>query len=272
MKKIILILFSVYSITACQSSLVNTDIDTNNSGNDINLSTQYSDNKLSGKTAADVNTQLGAGYIANGRYDRALIKLKKALRQEPEHALAHNYLGVLYGRLERPGKATAQFNKSLQLAPNDSTILNNYAVFLCEQNQFSKAEPIFKKVINNPLYIKRAEAYQSAAWCALKNNELDRAEKLYRKALSISPELSGALFGLAKVNYKKANYDYAWSYFLRYDKRPLPDGDALWLGINILKKLTYPDKNLLSSYELQLKSKYPDSDESKWLYQGKQDY
>ncbi|MCU7798951.1 MAG: hypothetical protein KZQ70_02105 [gamma proteobacterium symbiont of Lucinoma myriamae] len=44
------------------------------------------------------------------------------------------------------------------------------------------------------------------------------------------------------------------------------------LGINILNKLDYPDKNKLSSYQLQLKSKFPDTDETKWLYQGKQDY
>ena len=268
MKKIIIILFSVYVLTACQS----TSINTNNSANDANLSTQYSDDKLSGKTAADVNTQLGAGYISNGRYDRALIKLNKAIRQEPDHALAHNFLGVLYGRLERPGKAYEQFNKSISLAPNDSTILNNYAVFLCDQKQFSKAEKVFKKVLNNPLYINRAGAYQSAAWCALENNELDRSEKLYRKAVKMSPDSPGALLGLAKVNYKKANYEYAWSYFLRFDKVSVPDADALWLGIKILHKLSYPDNNLLASYELQLKSKYPDSDESRWLYQGKQDY
>jgi len=268
MKKIIIILFSVYVLTACQS----TSINTNNSGNDINLSTQYSDGKRSGKTAADVNTQLGAGYIANGRYDRALIKLNKALIQEPDHALAHNYLGVLYGRLERPGKAYEQFNQSLRLAPNDSRMLNNYAVFLCDQKQFLKAEQVFKKVINNPLYINRAGAYQSAAWCALENNELDRSEKLYRKAVKISPDSATALLGLAKVNYKKADYEFAWSYFLRFDKLSAPDADALWLGINILHKLSYPDRNLLASYELQLKSKYPDSDESRWLYQGKQDY
>ncbi|MCU7949072.1 MAG: type IV pilus biogenesis/stability protein PilW [gamma proteobacterium symbiont of Bathyaustriella thionipta] len=268
MKKVIIGLFSAYVLTACQSTAINP----NGVNSEAGLSTQYSDGKTSGKSAADINTQLGAGYIANGRYDRALIKLTKAIQHDSEHALAHNYLGVLYSRLERPQKATQQFKKSIQLAPNDSTILNNYAIFLCEQKKFDEARIEFKKVLDNPLYINRSVAYQSAAWCALENNNLDLSEKLYNKAVAMSPNLPGSLLGLAKINYKKGNFEYAWSYFERFDKNSVPDADGLWLGINILNKIAYPDKNLLSSYELLLKNKYPDTDETKWLYQGKQEY
>ena len=268
MKKVLIGLFSVYVLTACQT----TAIDSSELGDEAGLSTQYSEGKVSGKTAADINTQLGAGYIANGRYDRALIKLSKAIRQDPNHALAHNYLGVLFSRLERPEKANIQFQKSMQLSPGDSTILNNYALFLCEQKEFDKAQRVFKKVINNPLYINRAGAYQSAAWCALENHDLQVSEKLYKQAVAMEPDLPRSLLGLAKINYKKGNYKYAWRYFERFDKNIAPDADALWLGINILNKLDYPDKNKLSSYKLLLKSKFPDTDETKWLYQGKQEY
>lgn len=268
MKKIVLILFSVYILSACRTPFV-----VGESSNEINLGTQYSETSTKKETAADINTKLGAGYISNGRYDRALVKLNKAITEEPRHALAHNYLGVLYSRLERPDNAKNEFEYSIQLAPNDSMILNNYAIFLCEQKNFAKAEQIFKKVINNPLYIKRIDAYQNAAWCALKNNEVDRAEALYRKALTMSEDLPRSLLGLAKINYKKSNYQYAWSYFLRYDNIAIPDENALWLGINIINKLYSSDNNnRLASYELQLKSKYPDSDEAKWLFQGKQEY
>lgn len=201
-----------------------------------------------------------------------MIKLTKAIQKDPDHALAHNYLGVLYSRLERPEKATRQFKQSLKLSPNDSTILNNYAIFLCEQKKYDRAQALFKKVINNPLYINRAGAYQSAAWCALENHNLQVSEKLYQKALEQNPDLPRSLLGLAKINYQKGNYEYAWSYFERFDKNSAPDADALWLGINILNKIEYPDKNLLSSYQLRLKSNYPDTDETKWLYQGKQEY
>ncbi len=266
MNKILFVLFFVYLLSACQGNLMN------DSSNDIDLSTQYTAKKYKTNKAAEINTQLGAGYIGNGRYDRALLKLKKAIKQDPDYALAHNYLGILYGRLERPVEARKQFERSLELASDDSSLLNNYAIFLCEDKKYTEAQKLFKKVINNPLYINRANAYQSSGWCALENDNIELSEKMYRKAIEINATMPAALLGLAKINYINKSYEYAWSYFQRYDHQAVPNADALWLGINILRKLAYPNKNLLSSYELQLKSKFPDSDETKLYYQGKQEY
>ncbi|MDX2506121.1 MAG: type IV pilus biogenesis/stability protein PilW [Gammaproteobacteria bacterium] len=268
MKKLLFALFSVHALIACQSA----PLDSSGIDEEAGLSTQYSDARLSGKTSADLNTQLGAGYINNGRYDRALIKLSKAIKYNPNHALAHNYLGVLYGRLDRPELAYREFKKSLQLSPRDSTILNNYAIFLCEQKKFDEARQKFKQVIHNPLYINRAGAYQSAAWCASENENYELSEELYRKALDMNPSLPRSQLGLARIYYKQGNYEHAWNYFKRFDETSVPDADSLWLGINILNNLPSPDDNLLSSYQLQLKSKFPDSDQVNWFYQGKQEY
>jgi len=268
MNKLMIALLSVYALSACQTS----PLDSRGIDEKAGLSTQYSDGATSQKTAADINTELGAGYIGNGRYDRALIKLNRALSQDPDHALAHNYLGVLYGRLERPEQAYQEFNKSIKLSPNDTTIQNNYAIFLCEQKKYTEAQAMFRKVINNPLYINRSGAYQSAAWCASENNDYELSEQLYRKALEMNPTLPRSQLGMARIYYKKKDYDLAWSYFERFDEGTIQDADSLWLGINILSKMLKPNNNRLSSYKLLLKSKFPDSDEARWLYQGKQDY
>lgn len=267
MKKIFLVLLSIYALSACQSTPLNAD-----GADDSGLDVRYSATNVSDNKAANINAQLGAGYINNGNYERALLKLNKAIQLEPKHAMAHNYLGVLYGRLERPKKAKSQFKKAMKLAPGNSSVMNNYAVFLCEQKEYDQARTLFNKVLNNPVYANRASAYQSAGWCAYGNNKFDLSEEMYRKALEANANSPRSLLGLARVNYKKENYQYSWSYFERYYKTSVPDADALWLGINILKSLEEPDKNLLSSYELQLKGKYPDTDETKWLYQGKQEY
>lgn len=261
------ILLSVYALNACQS----TPLD-DNGADDSGLEVRYSEAKESDNRVASLNAQLGAGYLAQGEYERALIKLNKSIRLDPNYALAHSYLGVLYSRLERPNKAEQQFDKALKLAPHAPSILNNYAIFLCEQKQFEESRKIFSKVLNNPVYANRANAYQSAAWCALSNDKLDMSESLYRKALVLNPNSSRSLLGMAKVNYKRGDYYFSWNYFERYYRSSIPDADALWLGINILNQLDDPDLNTLSSFELQLKSKYPDTDETKWFYQGKQEY
>ena len=260
-----MILVSLLVLNGCQSN-------PDKSAENVGLSNQYTTGASTNTSAASINTQLGAGYIGNGRYDRALLKLNKAISQDPDYALAHNFLGVLYSRLERPNLAFEQFEKSVSLAPNDSTILNNYAIFLCDQGKYEQAQQKFKKVLNNPLYVKRAGAYQSAASCAFKNNKIELAEKLYRKSLELNKNLPASFLGLAKIYYKKGEYQYAWNYFKRFDEQAIQTADSLWLGINILNNMSEPDQDLLASYELQLKSKFPDSKETQWFYQGKQDY
>ena len=266
--KSFIILFA-FVLSACQSMPSDRNSVTDEKAS---LSNQYSTDHLSEDAASNLNTQLGAGYIANGRYDRALSKLEKALGIDSDNALAHNYLGVLYGRLERPNLAYEQFKRSMELSPNNSTLLNNYAIFLCEQEEFEEAIQKFQRVVDNPLYDNRAGAYQSAGDCAYKNDDYPLAEKFYRSALRTNAKMSHAMLGLAKINYIEQTYALSWNYFKRFDELSIQDADSLWLALNILKYLDKPDKNLISSFQLQLKSKFPDSDETKWFYQGKQEY
>lgn len=255
-------------ITGCQSNPLTSDADKEAA----HLDTQYKDGQSKQKTAADLNAELGAGYIRNGRYDRALAKLQKALKFDPNHALAHNYLGVLYGRLDQDDLADKHFKRSIELDPNSSTALNNYAIFLCEQGKYDDAQTQFKKVFNNPLYMNRAGSYQSAAFCADLKGDYAQSEKLYREALELNTEMPQSLLGLSRIYYKQGDYDFAWNYFERFDAISAHNADSLWLGINILNKLKQPDYDKLSSYELQLKSKFPNTDEAKWYFEGRQVY
>ena len=264
----VILLGMVVLMAGCQTSPLSSDVDKEAA----HLDTQYKGGGTAQKTAADLNAELGAGYIRNGRYDRALAKLQKALRFDPNHALAHNYLGVLYARLDQQDLAAKHFKRSLELDPHSSTAINNYAIFLCERGQYDQAESEFKKVFNNPLYINRAGSYQSAAACADLKGDYAVSEKYYRKALELNTQMPQSLLGLSRIYYKQGNYDFAWNYFERFDALSTQNADSLWLGINILNKLDQTDYDLLSSYELQLKSKFPDTDEARWYYEGRQNY
>lgn len=236
------------------------------------LSTQYADTQTGARSPAQINTELGAGYINNGRYDRAMLKLKKALKQDPEYTLAHNYIAILYSRLGQPDLAYKHFQRAIELDPYNSSVRNNYGVFLCEQEKFSEAEEQLKKAYSNPLYIGRARTYQSAGWCAYLENDYARAEEYYRQALQLDSGLARSVLGLARINYKQTNYPLSWHYFKQFDKLSTQFADSLWLGINILRKLEEPDLNLMASYELQLENRFPDSEEARMFFMGKQDY
>ncbi len=156
-------------------------------------------------TASDNYTRLGAGYLAKNNYEKAMLKLQKAIKLNNQNANAYNYLGVLYWRLEQTELADKNFNKSRQLSPLNAAINHNYASFLCSQNQHKKAGVFFDKVFSNPLYDRLASAYQVSGDCDFSVSQLDSAEKKYKKSLHLDKNNIHAMLGMAKIYYKRDN-------------------------------------------------------------------
>jgi len=64
----------------------------------------------------DAAIALGEG----GSIEAATQKLEELLAQAPDYALAHNALGVFYGRLGRMDEAVQHAQRVCELEPNDS--------------------------------------------------------------------------------------------------------------------------------------------------------
>jgi|GEM_PF-1461785 len=255
-------------LTACQSNPNTGEQQSKENGNKSHINVKH--RKATEKNLSDVNAELGAGYIGNGNYEKALVKLQKAIKMDNSNATAYNYLGVLYWRLEKPNLAEKNFKLSIQKSPYDASITHNYASFLCAEKKYKKALQMFAKVFKNPLYDRLLDAYQRAGNCSLKIPALKTARKYLAKALKIDSKNPPALLGMAKLFYKQKNYKLAAYYFDRFTRHSKHSPDSLWLGINLERKLGGKDK--LSSYILTLKNLFPDSNETLMLIQDKQEY
>jgi len=221
-------------------------------------------------TSSDNYTRLGVAYLAQHNYEKAMLKLRKAIKLNNTNAIAYNYLGVLYWRLEKPEFAKKFFKTSQELSPLNAAINHNYASFLCSQKHYEEASLLFGKVFENPLYDKLSSAYQISADCDLVILQLNSAEKKYKKALQLDKKNIRAMLGIYSFDITTTNIKIAQYYFDRYEQRTTHSPDSLWLGINIQRKLG--DNNKLSSYILELKNLYPDSDETLLFIEGKQAY
>jgi type IV pilus assembly protein PilF len=236
--------------------------------NEAAINVEHRDNKSS--TSSDNYTRLGAAYLSKNNYETALVKLKKALKLNGDNAKAYNYLGILYERLDKPILADKYFKKSEQLSPLNSAILRNYASFLCAQKRYKEASILFNKVFANPLYDRLSGAYQVSADCDLEVLDYKSAEKKYKKALKLDNQNALAMLGMSKLYYRRDNFKIAQYYFKRYEEISRLSPDGLWLGINLQRRLG--DKNKVSSYILELKNLYPDSDQTLFLVEGKDSY
>ena len=85
--------------------------------------------------AAIYNVQLGVAYMNQGDLERAKEKLDRALAQDSNSADVHSARAQLFARLGEKDKADSEYRAALRLAPQDPRMVNNYAVYLCQNGR-----------------------------------------------------------------------------------------------------------------------------------------
>jgi len=224
---------------------------------------EQTDSYADEKKAARINTQLGVAYMQQGQFDQAMARLQKAVRQDSSYADAHSVLAVLYERLGEGDKALDSYDRALSLAPNDSSILNNYGQFLCRRGKIQEAERYLNKAASNPLYRTPELPLANAATCLYNAGQYDRAESYYLKALQANPNFAPALLRMADLRHRSGSDESAQLYYQRYLAQAPQTAESLWLGIQIARALG--DRDAVASYSLVLKRKFPDSEETRRL-------
>ena len=215
------------------------------------------------KRAAELNARLGVAYLQQGRYEFAKQKLEKALQQDPENGDVYHYLAELYRRLEEFSTAESYFKKALSLKENDSALINNYGVFLCDQKKYEPARENFEKVLKDPFYKSKDLVYENMGICYLQQGNLLTAENYLNQAYAANPRLPVTTINLAQLNFDKQLYEQANFHFQRYLKMARHTSQSLWLGY--LLENHNNNKNKAASYAVLLKGKFPESKEAKLL-------
>ena len=215
------------------------------------------------KRASDINSQLGVAYMRQGNYELALAKLKKALVQNEDNANAHHYIAELYRRLGKMKDAGIHFNEALSLTPNDSSLQNNYGVFLCAQKKYDKAQKYFDKVLDDPLYKTKAQVYENMGLCAQRKGDIKSAEDNLLRAIKMNKRLPNAYLAIAQINFDKQLYRQSERHLYKYLEMAKHNSQSLWLGI--LLENRKGNKNRVASYSILLKGKFPDSRETQLL-------
>ncbi len=218
---------------------------------------------------ASINTQLAIEYMRDGENELALRKLEKAAEADPKSADVHNTLGLLHTRLGQNKEAEASFETALSLDSKNWSARNNYGQFLCQQKRFPEGQAQFVEALKNPLNRAPENAQANAGMCAMQAKDNAAAEQHFRQALQTNPEFAPALFPLAQLNFDQANFLQARAYYQRYLEVAPQSARTLWLGIKIERALG--EKDLMASYTMILKNKFPDSQEYGQYQQGKFD-
>ncbi len=215
------------------------------------------------KKASAANTELGGAYLSRGKYKVAMNKLKKALEFDDENATAHHYMAELYRRLKENSLADSHYKAALELDGENSSLKNNYGIFLCGTGSYSEGLKLFNEVLLDPLYSDKGKAYENMGLCAEKEGNIRHAEKYYESALKFNLNLPSALLGLAQIKFDKRDIKTSTLYLEQYNKISRPSSQSLWLELLLARKKGFKGK--VGTLALKLKQYFPNSREVKLL-------
>lgn len=211
--------------------------------------------------AARLNTELGVNYMRRGEFEAALEKLKRALDQNSDYAPAHAAVAVVHARNGDSALAEKHYRRALSLEPDNPSVHNNVGVFLCGKNRYEDAEEHFLEAANNRRYHEPENAWLNAGVCARRKPDLDKAEKYFREALKLKPELPEALAQMAWVCLQNKDYLRARAFLERYRKVGSQTPETLWVGMQTESALG--DAAAARLYAERLKNDFPESDENR---------
>lgn len=213
--------------------------------------------------SARAHTDLGTAYLADGKLGIALEELSIATQVYSNYAPAFYTLGLVHMELKENDLAEAAFKKAISIDPDSSEAYNNYGWFQCQRGRVEEGIKNFMTALKNPRYETPEKAYVNAGICSRKKDDDVAAMEYFERALKIRPAHPQALFNLAEMHFRKADFASAKSFLLRYMKSNSPDAEVLWLGVRVERKLD--DRLAAASYAQMLRQRFPDARETQLL-------
>jgi type IV pilus assembly protein PilF len=215
--------------------------------------------------AAIYNVQLGLAYMNQGELERAKDKLDRAVEQDPGNADVHSARATLFARLNQKDKADEEFRAALRLAPHDPRMVNNYAVYLCQNGRYDEGVKRFLEAAHNGLYPTPEAAYTNAGVCLRAAKRDDEARVNFTRALQIKPNFAEAQFQLANLQFEHGEFAPARAGIDSFIGTYNATADLLLLGVRIARAQN--DRLGAQRYARKLQLDFPGTDQARALAQ-----
>lgn len=211
-------------------------------------------------------TDLAGAYYARAQYKVALDELRKAITADNRYGPAYNVYGMIYMDLAEDRLAEENFRRAIELDRKDSVARNNYGWFLCTRGRHDEGLAQFAEALRNPLYTQPERAMANAGQCAELKGDLALAEANLLKSLKLQPDNGNTVLKLAGLYFRQNRLAEAQRMLARHAELAPPSAESLWLGVRLERKLG--DREQAAAYGLQLRKRFPDSNEARALLAG----
>lgn len=211
-------------------------------------------------------TDLANAYFARAQYKVALDELRKAITVDNRFGPAYNVYGLIYTELGEDGLAEENFRRAIELDRGDSEARNHYGWFLCTRGRYDEGLEQFSMALRNPLYAQPEQAMTNAGLCAERKGDLALAEANLLKAFKLQPDNPNTVLKLAGLHFRQGRLADAQRLLGRHAEIAPPTAESLWLGVRLERRSG--DRAQEAAYGLQLRKRFPDSNEARLLLSG----
>jgi type IV pilus assembly protein PilF len=215
------------------------------------------------RDAAAYNVQLGIAYLHQGDVALAKGKLDRALAQAPGSADVHSARAMLFDRMHDPEKADAEFRTSLRLAPHDPQVVNNYAVYLCQNGRTEEGVRRFEEAAHNALYRTPEAAYTNAGVCLRAAKRDEEARAAFGRALAVRPNFAEAVYQLTELQFQHGELAPARAGIDAFISSYEATADLLLLGVRVAR--AQGDRVGAQHYARRLQMDFPGTDQARAL-------
>jgi len=154
---------------------------------------------------ADLHLFLGISLLRLREPQAAEAAVAKALSINPNHVEARTLLGWIDSEIRGDFEAAIkEYSKVVELRPDLPEAYNNLGVAQKRKGDLAKAADSFNKALKlNPDY---SAAISNRGWVLAEQNQWIDARREFERALTINPDDDGALYGLSQALREARDY------------------------------------------------------------------
>ena len=164
---------------------------------------------------ANAHYQLGVSYLNEDKVQMAYVEFQKAIELDPNNKDVLNALGIIYLKFDDLQKAKNSFLKAVSIDPDFSEANNNLGGTYGKMGMWSDAVNSFKTALKNPIYKSPERAYSNLGNAYYRMRRIEESIEAYKEAIKRNPDYYPSYYGLALCYNIKGQYGDAASAFTR---------------------------------------------------------